>query len=85
MRTKLFVGTRLTPELKSCLASGCSPMACIPFEGKEYLGYYLEPDRPTVGEIRACCDAFLLKLQELCPEQRIDNLPVVVFPQLFVG
>lgn len=85
MHTKLFIGTRLTPELKIQLGSDYSPMACIPYEGKEYLGYYLESDHPTVQEIRAICDAFLLKLQEYCPQHRVDNLPVVVFPQLFVG
>jgi len=85
MKTKLFVGTRLTPELKMQLGSNFSPMTSIPYEGKEYLGHYLESDHPTVQEIRNQCDQFLLKLQEHCPEYRVDNLPVVVFPQLFVG
>ncbi|MCC5831523.1 MAG: hypothetical protein JJU12_00565 [Chlamydiales bacterium] len=85
MRTKLFVGTRCTPELKSHLEGDTSPLVSIPYNGKEYLGYYLESDHPTVQEVRAACDAFLLKLQHHCPEQRVDNLQVVVFPQLFVG
>jgi hypothetical protein len=85
MQTKLFVGTRLTPELKFHLGSDFAPMSCIPYDGKEYLGVYLESEHPTVREIRAATDAFLLKLQEHCPEHRVDNLPVVVFPQLFVG
>ena len=85
MQTKLFVGTRLTPELKMEVGTALSSLNCIPYEGKEYVGHYLETEQPTVDEIRSQCDAFLLTLQELCPQFRVDNLPVVVFPQLFVG
>lgn len=85
MQTKLFVGTRLSPELKMQISSDLAEMTCIPYEGKEYIGRYLDSARPTVQEVRAVCDAFLLRLQELCPDFRVDTLPVVVFPQLFVG
>ncbi len=84
MLTKLFVGTRFTSELKMRIGSDLSPMTAIPYEGKEYIGYYLESN-PTVAQIRTCCDEFLIKLQEHCPEHRVDNLPIVVFPQAFVG
>ncbi len=85
MHTKLFVGTRLTPELKMQLSPILCSLTSIPYEGKEYLGHYITSERPTVEEIRSECDLFLVKLQEQCPEFRVDNLPVVVFPQLFVG
>ena len=85
MQTKLFVGTRFTPELKMEMGTDLSPLSSIPHEGKEYLGWYLEVENPTVEEIRAQCDAFLLTLQKLLPQSRVDHLPVVVFPQLFVG
>ncbi|MCH9626737.1 MAG: hypothetical protein S4CHLAM2_03650 [Chlamydiales bacterium] len=85
MQTKLFVGTRLTPELKMQLGPALPSLTCIPYEGKEYLGRYLTSEHPTMEEVRTECEHFLLKLQERCPEFRVDNLPVVVFPQLFVG
>ncbi len=85
MRTQFFVGTRLTPELKMQLGAEFAPLICIPYEGKQYLGHYLEAERPTVGDVQNACTHLLSTLQQRCPEHRVDNLPVVVFPQLFVG
>ncbi len=85
MKTKLFVGTRLTPELKMHLGSAIEELSCIPYEGREYLGSYLESDSPTVLEVQTACDQLIETLQARCTEFRVDTLPVVVFPQLFVG
>lgn len=82
MHTKFFIGTRVTPELK---ALDLSSFTCIPHEGKEYVGRYLFSDHPNLQEIRTECDQFLTLLQKQCPDFRVDTLPIVVFPQLFVG
>lgn len=85
MHTKLFAGTRLTPDLKMQLGDNLAPLSCIIHEGKEFIGFYLESFQPSVQEVRHHCDRLLLTLQELLPQMRVDNLPVLVFPQLFVG
>lgn len=81
MQTKLFVGTRLTPELQNA----ASTFTTVRHEGKAYLGTYLDEPEPTLTAIKTASDTFLLTLQELCPHSRTLSLPVVVFPQLFVG
>lgn len=85
MQTKLFLGTRLTPELKMELKGDFSPLQCIRHEGKEYIGHYIPNPQPTLAEIRSLSDHFLNTLQESSPDFRVDTLPVLIFPQLFVG
>lgn len=86
MHTKLFVGTRLTPELKARIGNlpeeGFQP---IPYEGKEYIGIYLDTRHPTVQEIRHVSESFIEKLQTHLPDLRADTLSIVLFPQVFLG
>lgn len=86
MKTKFFVGTRLTPDLKgewNGIQQGSFQQ--ILHEGKEYLGLYLSSSSPTLGEIRTTVDHFATSLQKCCPELRVDKLSILIFPQLFVG
>lgn len=85
MQTKLFLGTRLTPELKMELKRDLSSLQCIRHEGKEYIGHYLQNPHPSLAEIRSLTDRFLHILQDASSDFRVDNLPVQIFPQLFVG
>lgn len=85
MQTKLFLGTRLTPDLKMHLHREPEGLQKIPYEGKEYLGFYLPYLHPTVEEIRQCCAQFTQQIQSLFPHMRADALPVVIFPQIFLG
>ncbi len=79
MQTKLFLGTRLNPELKE------APFQTIPHEGKLYVGFYLPEAQPTMHQIRAHCDHFLQKIQETLPALRPGQLSIVIFPQRFIG
>ena len=86
MQTKLFMGTRITPDLKMRLGDlSEKKLQLIPFEGREYIGTYLEIRMPTIQELRAHHLLFIESLQKYLPDLRTDTLPVVVFPQAFLG
>jgi hypothetical protein len=86
MKTKLFIGTRVTPDLKIRLASIIeNKWQLIPFEGKEYIGFYLEAPSSTISQLRSQSRQFIELLQHYLPDLRTDTLPIVVFPQLFLG
>lgn len=87
MQTKLFIGTRITPDLKARLGSidQIHDFQLIPFEGREYVGTYVNSVSPTLAELRLRCNQFIEALQKYLPDLRTDNLPIVVFPQLFLG
>ena len=86
MQTKLFMGTRVTPDLKGCLGKmGSEGLQLIPFEGREYIGAYLTLSHPTLQELRAHCHRLIDILQKNLPDLRADTLPIVVFPQTFLG
>lgn len=85
MKTKLFLGTRVTPDLKVHLTDQQDTCwTLIPFEGKEYVGIYVDTV-PTVRHMRALCEEFMGSLQKCLPDLRTDTLPIVVFPQVFLG
>ena len=84
MQTKLFIGTRVTPDLKARL-SNVEKFQFIPFEGKEYVGSYIQIPLPTIRELRHHYAVFIESLQGHLPDLRTDTLPVVVFPQVFLG
>ncbi|MFZ0564935.1 MAG: hypothetical protein WAM28_01915 [Chlamydiales bacterium] len=86
MEKKFFIGTRMTPDLKSHLNHiQEAPFLQISHEGQEYLGMYLNFPSPTLREIRTVLDHFISSLEIQCPDLRVDKLSIVVFPQLFVG
>lgn len=86
MHTKLFMGTRATPDLKTCLERliECG-LQHIPFEGKEYIGSYLQIANPTVQQVEVHHKKLIDTMQAHLPHLRADTLPVVVFPQVFLG
>ena len=86
MKTKLFIGTRMIPDLKPCLDDQTRDgLQLIPFHGKEYLGCYLQENFPTVAQLRKSCHFFTDLIQKNLPYVRADTLPIVVFPQLLLG
>lgn len=85
MNTKLFVGIRVTPDLKMRLSSVVDGLQFIPFEGKEYVGTYLDATLPTLQQLRTQRTHLIESLQKFLPDLRTDTLPVVVFPQVFLG
>lgn len=86
MHTKLFMGTRATPDLKANLEGliECG-LKHIPFEGKEYVGSYLQHTEPTVEQVRNHRQQLIEMMQARLPHVRSDTLPLVVFPQVFLG
>ena len=86
MHTKLFMGTRAIPDLKACLEGllGCG-LQYIPFEGKEYVGSYLPIAEPSVQQTEVHHKNLIETMQVHLPHLRADTLPVVVFPQVFLG
>ena len=86
MHTKLFMGTRVTPDLKACLEGLIeSGLRHIPFEGKEYVGSYLQTLHPTVQQVCDHHGKLIDTMQAHLPYLRADTFPVVVFPQAFLG
>lgn len=86
MQTKLFIGIRIIPELRGELLNATSKeFQCIPFEGREYVGCYLENPSPTMQELREQSNRLIRVLQTHLPDLRVDTLPVLVFPQMFLG
>lgn len=86
MLSKLFLGTRVSPELRSHLGGVTfDSLKLIPFQGKEYLGFYLENSFPTVHELRTLKSQLTALLETHFPELRIRNSQIVIFPQVFVG
>ena len=86
MITKFFIGTRFSPELRHQLyGTESSVLRTIPYEGKEYVGFYLETHHPSLQEIQEARTHFIQALQAQCPEVHIDLCHQVIFAQLFLG
>ncbi len=80
------MGTRITPELKACLDALIeNGLKHIPFEGREYVGAYLETLHPNVQQLQHHHATFTNLLQEHLSHVRVDNFPIVLFPQMFLG
>jgi hypothetical protein len=86
MHNKLFIGTRATPDLKVNLEGlvECG-LKHIPFEGKEYVGLYVHCVNPTVEEVCTHHQQLIEIMQAHLSHIRADTLPIVVFPQVFLG
>jgi hypothetical protein len=84
LQIKFFIGIRLTPELKHRLLPHPS-LQQVPHEGKEYFGHYLNSTHPTLIEIRSASRDLSNILQHCFPDQRCDALPILLFPQVFLG
>jgi hypothetical protein len=80
------MGTRMVPELKACREELIDKgLQHIPFEGKEFIGCYLQIVHPTVQNLREHHEKLIEIMQACLPHMRADTLPVVVFPQVFLG
>ncbi len=79
METKVFVGIRLTSELKPYLTE--SGLLKTLHEEKEYIGAYA-PLHPTLDQISTLSQTVTAELASLLPTQRVS---IVIFPQLLLG
>ncbi len=86
MRTRLFMGTRVTPELKNYAEKlADAGLQLIPFEGREYIGYYLKEEYPTLCQLRTHHKFFTEQMQKNLPDVRLDTFPILFFPQVLIG
>lgn len=86
MQKKLFVGYRITPDLKAELYGQMKgDLQEIPYQGKDYIGCYITTASPSISEIRRLGFHITTILQTLCPDHRIDTLSLFIFPQAFIG
>lgn len=86
MLTKIFIGARFTPELRAELGNQAPDgLQIIPYQGKEFVGAYLDSPAPSVSEMRHFSSHLMTALQTSCPNLRSNHFHIVVFPQLFLG
>lgn len=57
----------------------------VHFQGKDYLGYYLEDDLIQIKDLQEIKTAIQLFLKRFCPEYQAVDLKVYVIPQIFVA
>ncbi len=84
---KLFVGYRVTAELKNSTrdAEELGGLILASYEGKEYIGLYLDSTDPSLEEVKQIHKDVKKRLSLCCPEVHVESLPSVVFPQVFLG
>lgn len=93
--TKLFVGCKLTAELRMKLnTSAAWKLAQIEkskeglilthFQSKEYVGQYSPYQMLTVQQVKNECETIDQALKAYCQEIDPDTLKHHIFPQIFV-
>ncbi|MCH9611204.1 MAG: hypothetical protein S4CHLAM81_14190 [Chlamydiales bacterium] len=79
--SKIFVGAKMTLELRPLLQQ----LTAVEYEGREYLGRYVESASPTLAEVEAICHE-LASIFAAHREEVPSRAPqIVAFGQLFVG
>lgn len=94
---KLFVGYEVTSEIRSQLhrskawqqTSVLSPserdLIEVNHQGNHYVGRFLPQDRLILSDVKEN-DALAKKaLKNYCPDCNLDEMPVRIFPQVFVS
>jgi len=83
METRLFLGMRLTPEIRVQLSDFLyDDLKRVPHEGKEYLGLYMEARSPSLSEIKARRDHLVSVLNNHFPGAKVS---LILFPELFLS
>jgi hypothetical protein len=96
--TKLFAGFRISSEIRmhlnqsiqwkhATLLTASMPFSLqrIPYQGKEYLGFYLKSHRLTVKELREFQDMIKQEVNQYCPDLEVETMTVFIFPQVFIA
>lgn len=85
MHIKIFTGTKLTSALQLYLNQPQPPLQIVHHLNNTYIGIYHDTKMPTISQIKELRDYIISLLQPHCTDLRCDNLPFVLFAQLFVG
>lgn len=86
MKTKLYIGYRLSPELKVLIRDKMPEAIFIAtHQGKEFLGAYITDSFPTVKVIHQKADEVLASLQLSFPSYFFNRGSISVFPVVLLG
>jgi len=91
---RLFIGTIVTPDLKSSLDKSSkwsqavianeTSLTEIRYRNKPYIGTYLDSEKVKILEICNTESEIRNLLQQFCPNQNCELLKMVIFPQIFL-
>lgn len=95
---KLFAGFLVSSELRMHLRNSSQwkehqivqdemleNLKIAPFEGKDYLGYYIEPSYIKVNELEKIEEKIREALQKLLPKYSPNSLTLYLFAQAFIS
>ena len=97
VKVVLFFGFRLSTEWKARLkesvlfqqaqilrAKGEYDLQIVRYEGKDYLGYYINDTEITVKKIKDLEFRAQERIEYFCPDIRTDTLTFILFPHMMV-
>lgn len=95
--THIFIGCRLSPDLRIKLnqslawkqsrvapEKGVDPLE-VYHSQRHYLGFFLQEEKPTLGEVRSYPPLIRQAILRYCEEYPVERLKLYLFPQLFVS
>ncbi|MEI8125974.1 MAG: hypothetical protein WCG42_09475 [Parachlamydiaceae bacterium] len=92
---KIFLGCLITSEINMHLTYSINwklakiepsnEMQLVNYQGKEYIGCFLETSSCTMAICKKMESMVKQRLHDYCPEFETENLNVTVFPQVFIA
>lgn len=99
VKVKLFCGYQITSELRMYLNQSAKwkesqihvhrteegYLEEVHFQGKEYVGFYLNEDRTDLQHLRELHNNIKKRFEDFCPDLNIGHISFCIFPQVFVA
>lgn len=94
MDIKLFAGCLLTSEVKMHLSKSTSwqnarldpnPLVEAPYQGKDYLGRYLDQERHTLQDLKILQHEINSTIAHCCPELAGREFELKLFPHTLIA
>lgn len=92
---KIFVGFSLTSELKMHLYHSIAwkhaqiqkeqELEEVHFHHKVFIGAYIDSKPLTINKLRQFETSLKEKLAAYCPSAGVEQLPICIFPQVFIA
>ena len=93
---KLFVGCPINAELRlhldrsslwkeAKILQSSEDLIETHFNQKEYIGFFLKQDKPTLSELQEIEMKILQTLKSYCPQFASEKIRILVFSQLFIS
>jgi len=92
--TKIFIGCVLTSEIKMFLSQSSAwrraqlagdSLKELRYHEKDYIGTLLSSSEISLKDIQSEEKRILEQLESYCPELDVSEIPMVVFPQIFLS